>query len=68
MAEICSGDQRRRKPTLTAAASAGDVNSLRVFGRFERRSAARVARQARYLLRPTLRLTSREIVDGARLR
>ena len=64
-AEICSGDQRRLSPASTSARSRRWRLSLLDLGRHPRRRAASSASAARYVRRPPLRATSREIDEGA---
>src|SRR4249920_3524576 len=66
-AEICVGDHSSASSQdSTCARSRGHRASLATFGRRARSLARRCARQPRYLLRPPLAWTSREIVEGAR--
>src|ERR1700686_43745 len=64
-AEICSGDQRRLSPASTSARSRRWRLSLLDLGRHPRRRAASSASAARYVRRPPLRATSREIDEAA---
>src|SRR5678809_630899 len=64
---ICSGDHSRRSLAATMRRSGPFDDSLHALGRNAACRARHLAAAARYLVRPWLRATSRDTVDGARL-